>query len=195
MWILVFSFFIVLLLANFKSNETICSRRPLDVRYDIAIFQYAGKERRVRGRGRFCRFFCVLLIFFFIWIPVSLFFICIFMSMFCHTCSFCSIVFWFSFWFSCCQTYSFFHFFVSCSLCHRPSVALCCLMFASCLWLQLHSNCFIFNMYRIIFPRHFGWGAQQALLMNKIHGCEAKRKSQWKSTLAMNIYLCFMNIM
>ena len=32
-------------LANFKSNETICSRRPLDVRYDIAIFQYAGKVR------------------------------------------------------------------------------------------------------------------------------------------------------
>ena len=56
---------------------------------------------------------------------------------------------------------------VSCSSC--PGVALFCLVFVSCLCLQLHSKRFFRTEYRDIFPRHFCWGAKQILLRNKIH--------------------------
>ena len=66
-----------------------------------------------------------------------------------------SAIFIFSFICSCCQTcnLSFVIWIcVSCSLC--PSVALYCLVFVSCLCLQLHSNCFFCEKCRIIFPKN-----------------------------------------
>ena len=63
-------------------------------------------------------------------------------------------------------------------------------LFVSCLCSQLHSNCFFCKKYRIMFPRHFGWGAKQALLMNKIHAMKPHENAnenlnehfwQWKN--------------
>ena len=116
-----------------------------------------------------------------------------------RTCSFLLIVVWFSCLCACCQTWSFvqllfgFHFcvhavntficsfvvlwiFVSRSLCHCPSVAVCCLMFVPFLYLR-------HNLFKT-----FGWGARQALLMNKIRYMPwIPMKIQMKTYLAMNI--------
>ena len=71
-----------------------------------------------------------------------------------------SAIFIFSFICACCQTcnLSFVIWIcVSCSLC--PSVALYCLVFVSCLCLQLHSNCYFAVTFKLFLlrkvPHHF----------------------------------------
>ena len=61
-------------------------------------------------------------------------------------------------------------------------------LFPVCVY--VHSNCFFCKKYPNIFPRHFGWGAKQALLMNKIHAMKRHENPdenlfKWKLILAM----------
>ena len=60
---------------------------------------------------------------------------------------------------------------VSCSLC--PNVALFCRVMLSCVFFlsvfTVAFKLFLLQNYHSMFPRHFGWGAKQALLINKMH--------------------------
>ena len=137
----------------------------------------------------------VLFIFFFMWISV-------FISFIAFTCScrqpfsfFClSPVFLVSFFHLYVHAVRHVHFSFGFFRCvcpvHCVLVSHCAVLCLFPVCVYVHSNCFFCKKYPNIFPRHFGWGAKQALLMNKIHAMKRHENPdenlfKWKLILAM----------